>query len=129
MLTACGASTATWAQYESQQGASGGMPTASPYPHAGIGRRAPDLEWDEIVHACGLVVRNRWRQLPAEDPGKEAAMATAKESRMIALCPDCHQIKAHGSTSTQLRTVLLVTARLRYERSTRTDGEGDIGRG
>ena len=33
-----------------------------------VARRNPDWEWDEIVLACDLVMRNGWRSLPAENP-------------------------------------------------------------
>ena len=48
-------------------------------------------------------------------------------AQMIALCPNCHQIKTRGSTREQLGTVLFATAKLRHERLARAAMEGDVG--
>jgi len=37
-------------------------------------------------------------------------------AQMIALCPNCHQIKTRGRTRENLRTILFATAKLRHER-------------
>jgi 5-methylcytosine-specific restriction endonuclease McrA len=49
--------------------------------------------------------------------------------QMIALCPNCHQVKIRDSTHKQLRGVLFATAKLRHERLARTGKEGVDGRG
>jgi hypothetical protein len=45
-------------------------------------------------------------------------------AQMIALCPNCHQVKTRGSTREQLRGVLFATAKLRHERLARVGMEG-----
>ena len=45
-------------------------------------------------------------------------------AQMIALCPNCHQVKTRGSTREQLRGVLFATAKLRHDHLARADGEG-----
>ena len=45
-------------------------------------------------------------------------------AQMIALCPNCHQIKTRGSTREQLGAVLFATAKLRHERLARAAMEG-----
>ena len=49
-------------------------------------------------------------------------------AQMIALCPNCHQVKTRGSAREQLRGVLFATAKLRHERLARTGKEGVDGR-
>lgn len=49
-------------------------------------------------------------------------------AQMIALCPNCHQIKTRGSTREQLHAKLLATANRRHERLARAGMEGADGR-
>ena len=45
-------------------------------------------------------------------------------AQMIALCPNCHQVKTRGSTREQLRGVLFATAKMRHERLARSGMKG-----
>ena len=49
-------------------------------------------------------------------------------AQMIALCPNCHQVKTRGSTREQLRGVLSATALQRHESLARVGTEGADGR-
>lgn len=49
-------------------------------------------------------------------------------SQMIALCPNCHQVKTRGSTREQLRGVLFAAAKQRHERLAKASKKGADGR-